>query len=158
MKQHSVLQEGDSLWGTWNCSCVLSSSAWHRFKKWIVVLFKQNRKMVQYWNCSDHYLDTMRAPVCIWCSGDVQLVQEVGRAASSCSPRYIPLGTEHISSQKYVRELCWLKQKSHPGETGRGDCLAVLSGESHCVGMEKIRSSTGCLCVSAAQCFRPVRV
>lgn len=63
----------------------------------------------------------MSAPVCIWCSGDVQLVQGAGRAASSCSPRYVPLGTEHISSQKYVRELCWLNQKSHPAETASGD-------------------------------------
>lgn len=47
----------------------------------------------------------MKAPVCIWCSGDVQLVQGVGRAANSCSLRYVPLGTEHIFSQKYVREL-----------------------------------------------------
>lgn len=70
----------------------------------------------------------MRASVCIWCSGDVQLVQGVGRAASSCSPRYGPLGTEHISSQKYVRELFWLNQKSHAAETASGDCLHAARG------------------------------
>lgn len=61
--------------------------------------------MFQYCAVPADCVSTVKAPVCVWCSGDVQLVQGAGQAANSCSLRYVPLETEHISSQKYVRGL-----------------------------------------------------